>query len=44
MGANVGTQGIHQKTTPSTPVKEVDKVNAKAAASGNPTINSTNSV
>ncbi len=44
MGANVGTQGIHHKTTPSTPIKEADKVNAKAAASGNPTINSNNSV
>jgi hypothetical protein len=43
-GANVGTQGIHHKTTPSTPRKEADKVNAKAAASGNPTINSNNSV
>jgi hypothetical protein len=32
MGANVGTQGIHHKTTPSTPIKEADKVNAKAAA------------
>jgi hypothetical protein len=32
-GANVGTQGIHHKTTLSTPIKEADKVNAKAAAS-----------
>jgi hypothetical protein len=31
-GANEGTQGIHHKTTPSTPIKEADKVNAKAAA------------
>jgi hypothetical protein len=28
----VRTQGIHHKTTPSTPIKEADEVNAKAAA------------
>jgi hypothetical protein len=42
--ANVGTQEIHHKTTPSTPIKEADEVNAKAAKSGNPTIYSNNSV
>ncbi len=35
MGANIETQGIHHKTTSSTPIKEVDKVNAKAAVSKN---------
>jgi hypothetical protein len=44
MGVNVGTQGVHHKTTPSTLIKEVDGVNAKAAVSSNPTINLNNSI